>query len=169
MLVRNPTGDTIRSLWLTNDIVRQVIENNDYTRMRLMTAGSKVMAKQEGAAAKRDGAVSQFRILSEGLPAMLPYVKPETILTADVTSLRILMENYYPVLSGFPGPFRSAIEPKGMCLDAEVAGLVLKARIFKAAGCIIVKFEKSQMEGSRYDLMASRVAPRVQLIPLLSA
>ncbi|KAI0826143.1 cytosine-5--methyltransferase [Irpex lacteus] len=129
MLVRNPTGDTIRSIWLTNDIVRQVIENNDYTRMRLMTAGSKVMAKQEGAAAKRDGAVSQFRILSEGLPAMLPYVKPETILTADVTSLRILMENYYPVLSGFPGPFRSAIEPK-------------------AAGCIIVKFEKSQMEGS---------------------
>ncbi|KAI0088251.1 cytosine-5--methyltransferase [Irpex rosettiformis] len=129
MLVRNPTGDTIRSVWLTNDIVRQIIENNDYTRMRLMTAGSKVMAKQEGAAAKRDGAASQFRILSEGLPAMLPYIKPETILTADVVSLKILMENYYPVLSGFPGPFRSAIEPK-------------------AAGCIIVKFEKSQIEGS---------------------
>lgn len=78
-----------------------------------MTAGSKVMAKQEGAAAKRDGATSQFRILSEGLAAMLPYIKPETIIAAGVDSLKILMENYYPVLSGFPSQFRSAIEPKG--------------------------------------------------------
>ncbi|KAI0342424.1 S-adenosyl-L-methionine-dependent methyltransferase [Trametopsis cervina] len=127
MLVRNPTGDAIRSLYMTNDIVKQIVENNDYTRMRLMTCGTKVMAKQEGAAAKREGAESQFRILSEGLPAMLPYVRAEAILTADVVSLKILMENYYPVLSGFPGPFRSAIEKK-------------------TAGCIIVRFEKSQIE-----------------------
>jgi multisite-specific tRNA:(cytosine-C5)-methyltransferase len=113
ILVRNPTGDTIRSLWLTNDIVKHVLVNNDYTRMRLMTAGCKVIAKQEGAAAKKEGAESQFRILGEGLPAVLPYVKPENIITGDMVSLKILMENYYPVLSGFPESFRSSIQSKG--------------------------------------------------------
>jgi len=129
MLVRNPTGDTVRSLYMTNDTVKQIVEHNDYTRMRLMTCGTKVMAKQEGAAAKREGAESQFRILSEGLPAMLPYVKAESILTADVVTLKILMETYYPVLSGFPGPFRAVIESK-------------------AAGCHIVRFEESESEGT---------------------
>ncbi|EKM56700.1 uncharacterized protein PHACADRAFT_172372 [Phanerochaete carnosa HHB-10118-sp] len=113
MLIRNPTGDTVRSIYMTNDIVKQIAENNDYTRMRLMTCGTKVMAKQEGAAAKRDNAEMQFRILSEGLPVMLPYVQPASILSADLATLTVMMETYYPVVSQFQEPFRSAIEPRG--------------------------------------------------------
>ena len=120
MLVRNPTGDTVRSLYMTNDIVKQIVENNDYTRMRLMTCGTKVIARQEGAAAKQGGHDSQFRILSEGLPVMLPYVRPESILHADVATLKILMETYNPVTSGFPGPFRSAIEQRGDTLGTSL-------------------------------------------------
>lgn len=120
MLVRNPTGDTVRSLYLTNDIVKQIVENNDYSRMRLMTCGTKVIAKQEGAAAKRDEVNSQFRVLSEGLPAMLPYIRTDSILTADVANLKILMETYYPVISGFSGPFRSAIEDNGDTLGTSL-------------------------------------------------
>ena len=113
MLTRNPTGDTVRSIYMANDIVKQIVEHNDYTRMRLVTAGTKVMAKQEGAAAKRESAPMQFRILSEGLPVMLPYVEPASILGADLAALRVLMETYYPVVSQFQEPFRSAIEPRG--------------------------------------------------------
>ena len=113
MLIRNPTGETVRSMYMTNDIVRQIVEHNDYTRMRLMTCGTKVMGKQEGAASKREGAESQFRILSEGLPVMLPYVQPESILSADLATLKVLIESYYPVCSHFQEPFRSAVEPKG--------------------------------------------------------
>ena len=42
MLTRNPTGDTVRSIYMANDIVKQIVEHNDYTRMRLVTAGTKV-------------------------------------------------------------------------------------------------------------------------------
>ena len=113
MLIRNPTGDTVRSIYMTNDIVRQIVEHNDYTRMRLVTCGTKVMGKQEGAASKKEGAEMQFRILSEGLPVMLPYIEPESILSADLATLKVMMESYYPVCSQFQEPFRSAIEPKG--------------------------------------------------------
>lgn len=114
MLTRNPTGDTVRSIYMTNDVVKQIVEHNDYTRMRLVTCGTKVVARQEGPVAKRDsGAAAQFRILSEGLPVMLPYVQPASILRADLATLRVLMETYYPVVSQFQEPFRSAIEPKG--------------------------------------------------------
>lgn len=113
ILVRNPTGDTVRSMYMTNDLVRQIVEYNDYTRMRLMTCGTKVMGKQEGAAAKLEGATPQYRVLSEGLPVMLPYIEPESVLSADLAALKVLMENYYPVVTHFQEPFRSAMEPKG--------------------------------------------------------
>ena len=71
MFVRSPSGETVRSLYMTNNIVRQIVENNDYTKMRLMTCGTKVLGNQEGAAAKREGVDSQFRILSEGLPCIV--------------------------------------------------------------------------------------------------
>ena len=112
MLVRNPTGDAVRSIYLTNDIVKDIVLHNDFTRMRLMTCGTKVIGKQEGAAAKREGAEMQFRILSEGLPVMLPYISPEFIMTADLATLRIMMQTYYPVVAGFGEPFKSAIEGK---------------------------------------------------------
>ncbi|CAL1709673.1 unnamed protein product [Somion occarium] len=112
ILVRNPAGDPVRSLYLTNDLVKDIVQNNDYTRIRLMTCGTKVMGKQEGAAAKREGAELQFRVLSEGLPVLLPFIQPESIITADLSTLKILMESYYPVIPGFPEPFRSMIESK---------------------------------------------------------
>lgn len=126
ILVRNPTGDTVRSMYMTNDLVRQIVEYNDYTRMRLMTCGTKVMGKQEGAAAKLEGATPQYRVLSEGLPVMLPYIEPSSVLSADVAALKVLMENYYPVVTHFQEPFRSAMEPK-------------------AQGCYIVRFQQGQL------------------------
>ena len=97
---------------MTNDIVKSIVENNDYTRLRLMTCGTKVMGKQEGAAAKREGAELQFRVLGEGLPVLLPFIDADSIVTADLPTLKILMETYYPLVTGFPEPFRSMIEAK---------------------------------------------------------
>lgn len=77
-----------------------------------MTCGTKVMSKQEGAAAKREGAELQFRVLGEGLPVLLPFIEPESIVTADLPTLKILMVTYYPLITGFPEPFRSIIEAK---------------------------------------------------------
>ena len=113
MLVRNPAGDTVRSLYMVNDIVKSVVQHNDFARIRLMTCGTKVFGKQEGAEAKRDGVDSHFRVLAEGLPVVLPFVGPRAVAHADFAALRILMEGYYPLTSGFAEPFRSMIEAKG--------------------------------------------------------
>ncbi|KAI0643844.1 cytosine-5--methyltransferase [Trametes meyenii] len=111
-LVRNPVGDTVRSLYMVNDIVKSVIEHNDYARIRLMTAGTKVFGKQEGTEAKREGTETHFRVLAEGLPVVLPFIGPKAIVHADFAALKILMEAYYPLTSGFADPFRSMIEAK---------------------------------------------------------
>jgi multisite-specific tRNA:(cytosine-C5)-methyltransferase len=105
ILVRNPAGEPARSLYLVNDLVKSIIENNDYKRIRLTAAGTKVMAKQDAG----KGAEPQFRVLGEGLPVILPFVEPSTIIESDLASLRILLSSYYPLVSSFDEPFRETM------------------------------------------------------------
>ncbi|KAI6037626.1 S-adenosyl-L-methionine-dependent methyltransferase [Pisolithus marmoratus] len=108
VLVRNPAGDPVRSLYLTNSLVKSVIQANDYTRMRLMASGTKVITKQEAAR----GMDAQYRVLGEGLPVVLPYIKPEAIMYADLGVLKALLQNYYPLCASFGEPFRSEMEAR---------------------------------------------------------
>ncbi|RPD68357.1 S-adenosyl-L-methionine-dependent methyltransferase [Lentinus tigrinus ALCF2SS1-7] len=129
LLVRNPVGDTVRSLYMVNDIVKSVVQHNDYARIRLMTCGTKVFGKQEGTEAKREGGETHFRVLSEGLPVVLPYIGPKAIIHADFAALKIFMESYYPLTSGFPESFQSMINAK-------------------ANGSYVVRFQPGQIEGT---------------------
>ncbi|KAK0480938.1 S-adenosyl-L-methionine-dependent methyltransferase [Armillaria novae-zelandiae] len=108
VLVRNPEGDAVRSMYLTNEIVKQVVLHNEYGRIRLNAAGTKVLAKQEAG----KGVDAQFRILGEGLPVVLPFTDPVTILSGDLETLKILVKSYYPLCSSFSEPFKSVIEEK---------------------------------------------------------
>jgi multisite-specific tRNA:(cytosine-C5)-methyltransferase len=92
-------------------MVKAVIQNNNYERIRLVAAGTKVFAKQEAG----KGPDAQFRILGEGLPVILPYIDPSSIITADIATLRVLVESYYPLCSKFDEPFREVIEARGVC------------------------------------------------------
>ena len=107
LLVRNPGGEAARSIYLTNDLVRTIIENNDYMKLRLVTAGTKIFGRQEGKTAG-----SSFRVLGDGIPVVMPYIADEHIVTADIEVLRILMEGYYPLLSAFNQEFRKTLETK---------------------------------------------------------
>lgn len=98
----------MRSLYLANDLVKAVIENNDFSRIRLTAAGTKVFSKQEGGKATE----AQFRVLGEGLPVVLPYVEPSTIITADLPTLKTLVQSYYPLCSSFEEPFKSTAEER---------------------------------------------------------
>ncbi|KAF8920793.1 cytosine-5--methyltransferase [Mucidula mucida] len=111
ILVRNPDGSAVRSMYITTPLVRQLITSNDYTRIRLASAGTKVFAKQEGAASK--GEAAQFRVLAEGLPALMPFIPPKNVISADLTVLRTLVTSYYPLCITFEEPFRSDIGDKG--------------------------------------------------------
>lgn len=107
LLVRNPTREAVRSMYLTNDLVRTIIESNDYTKLRLVTAGTKIFGRQEG---RNVGSI--FRVLGDGIPLVMPYIADEHIVTADIEVLRVLMEGYYPLLSAFNQEFRNAVETK---------------------------------------------------------
>jgi hypothetical protein len=47
LLTRNPTGEGVRALYVTNDLVKGVVNYNDYTRLRLTTAGTKVTSPEK--------------------------------------------------------------------------------------------------------------------------
>jgi multisite-specific tRNA:(cytosine-C5)-methyltransferase len=122
--VRNPAGEPARSLYLTNDLVRAVLSANDYKRIRIMTAGTKIFMRQEGGFGRGDGAgehgdgaekVPRFRLLSEGLPVVLPYIDPETILNTDIPTLQRLLETYYPLLTAFGDAFQRDVGSRRAC------------------------------------------------------
>ncbi|KAJ7652218.1 S-adenosyl-L-methionine-dependent methyltransferase [Mycena rosella] len=125
VLVRNPEGDAARSLYITNALVKAVVQNNDYNRIRLTFAGTKVFAKQEAGR----GVDAQFRVLGEALPLVLPYTDPATIVDADLVVLRTLVEGHYPLCAVFPEPFR------GLMTDA-------------GSGSHIVRFPQSELNGA---------------------
>ncbi|KAF8271861.1 S-adenosyl-L-methionine-dependent methyltransferase [Lactarius quietus] len=120
LLVRNPAGEPARSLYLTNDLVRAVFSANDYKRIRIISAGTKIFMRQEGGfgrsgeAAGEDSAekVPRFRLLSEGMQVVLPYVKLDSIVDADVPTLRQMLESYYPLLNAFGDAFRCEVGDK---------------------------------------------------------
>ncbi|KAK7471032.1 tRNA (cytosine-5-)-methyltransferase ncl1 [Stygiomarasmius scandens] len=125
VLVRNPEGDVVRSMYLTNDIIKSVIQNNDFTKIRLTAAGTKVFTKQEGG----KGSEAQYRILGEGLPVVLPYVDPANILQANMSALKTFVESHYPLTTSFEEPFKTVLE-----------GLIL--------GCHVVNFPPGELDGS---------------------
>ena len=123
ILVRNPAGEPARSLYLTNDLARAVLSANDYKRIRIMTAGTKIFMRQESGFGRREFGgedsteriVPRFRLLSEGLPVVLPYIKPDTIIDTDIPALHRLLETYYPLLDGFGEGFQRDVGSRRAC------------------------------------------------------
>lgn len=109
VLVRNPEGDAVRSLYLTNDIIKAIVQHNDYARLRIINSGTKVFTKQEGGR----GMDASFRVLGEGLPVVLPYIDSATIMEGDIVLLKTLLSVYYPLCASLSEPFKSVIEAGG--------------------------------------------------------
>ena len=97
----------VRVFYLANPIVKSLIENNDFVRMRLLHAGAKVLARQ-------DKGEVQFRILDEGLETTLPYLKENEVVHGNSEDLKPLLREQYPFFNKFQmGNFRSSIETHG--------------------------------------------------------
>lgn len=155
MLVRNPAGEPARSLYLTNDLVRAVFAANDYRRIRIISAGTKIFMRQEGGfgrsgeAAGEDGAekTPRFRLLSEGIQVVLPYVKPDSIVDADVPTLRLMLETYYPLLNAFSDAFRGDVGEKRVYPTPPFSSPTDRWRRI-ATGSHVVRFKAGDIEGA---------------------
>jgi hypothetical protein len=114
--------------------------------MRIMTAGTKIFTRQEGgfgrAGAGADGGeevvekVPRFRLLSEGLPVVLPYINPESIIDTDLPALRRLLETYYPLLSAFDGAFQRDVGAKRTFEPARSFVLFFLVTAFLNESCL---------------------------------
>ena len=94
----------MRNFYLANPIVKNIIESNDYIRMRLLSAGAKILARQ-------DKGEIQFRVLDEGLETMLPYIEEDKVVQGNMEDLKSLLQEPYPFFNKFPvGSFRTALE-----------------------------------------------------------
>ncbi|KAF7323657.1 tRNA (Cytosine-5-)-methyltransferase [Mycena kentingensis (nom. inval.)] len=105
ILVRNPSGEAARALYVANDLVKAVVTNNDYERLRLTFAGTKVFVKQEAGRLIE----SQFRVLGESVPLVLPYLEQDAIIDGDFVVLKLLLETHYPLCEAFVDPFKKTI------------------------------------------------------------
>jgi multisite-specific tRNA:(cytosine-C5)-methyltransferase len=106
-------------------MVKSLIENNDFVRMRLIHAGAKLLAKQ-------DKGEVQFRVLDEALETIMPYLKEDSILHGDLEDLKILLREQYPFFSKFPeAGFRSELEKQ--CKPSDHPS-ILKSLTYRSAG-----------------------------------
>jgi multisite-specific tRNA:(cytosine-C5)-methyltransferase len=75
-----------------------MIQGNDYSHAHLLSAGIKIFTRQDSRTNPAD-TYCKWRIPSDGLSTMLPYLDPGAMLHADVDDLRMLLEEQYPIVS----------------------------------------------------------------------
>ncbi|KZT61661.1 S-adenosyl-L-methionine-dependent methyltransferase [Calocera cornea HHB12733] len=107
LFARSSKGDSIRSVYLTNEIIKSILQSNDTSRIRLINCGTKVIAEHS-----TGGTARAFRFLHDGVSLVLPHVKPEEILDASVPDLKALIAGYNPTFEELHEPFRSALQSK---------------------------------------------------------
>jgi len=77
--------------------VQTIIQNNDYSRLRLISAGVKAFVRQDSQ--NRSGIKCKWRIPSEGVLEVLPHVPEGVVVDATLAELRVFVEGQYPSVS----------------------------------------------------------------------
>lgn len=123
LLVRNANAQPLRSIYLTSSTVRDIILNNDYAKMRLVSCGVKIFARQDSG---QTGVYKcKWRVLQDGLSVITPYMGPKRKVKASLTTLSELVKAHYPPLSSFSSQeFKEAAEKldPGSCICEIQAG-----------------------------------------------
>lgn len=124
LLVRNADGTALRSIYFTSPIVRSLLLANSYSRMRLISCGVKVFTRQD---AGKDGTYRcKWRVVSEGLEVIRPFMGPKRILQGTKETLRILMGELNVPFGSFAGTEfitrLEAMEPGSCVLEITTTG-----------------------------------------------
>lgn len=90
LLVRNASGAPLRSIYFTSALVRSLLLSNTYSRMRLISCGVKVFSRQESST-KDPIYRCKWRVLSEGLEILRPFMGPRRIIQGSIGTLKLLM------------------------------------------------------------------------------
>lgn len=90
-------------------MVRTILDNNDYTRLRLVSCGVKILVRQDPG--KTDTYRCRWRVTQDGLPVLKNYMGPGRKITGDLKALRKLCSDLYPTIDSFEaGDFKNAVK-----------------------------------------------------------
>nr|XP_031858166.1 uncharacterized protein CI109_006408 [Kwoniella shandongensis]KAA5525238.1 hypothetical protein CI109_006408 [Kwoniella shandongensis] len=132
LLVRNEYGEPLRTVYLTNDVVKTIILNNDYTRLRIISAGVKSFARQDSQQRVEIGC--KWRSPIDGILELLPHVGNGFVINASLVELRTLLQDHYPPIEKFANEeWKKVFEGRDM-------------------GCAIVKFQEGKEAGGELRL-----------------
>ncbi|KAK8846869.1 hypothetical protein IAR55_005959 [Kwoniella newhampshirensis] len=132
LLVRNEYGEPLRTIYLTNDIVKTIILNNDYTRLRIISAGVKSFARQDSQQRVEIGC--KWRSPIDGILELLPHVGEGFVINATLVELRTLLQDHYPAIDKFSSEeWKKEMESREM-------------------GCAIVNFQEGKEAGGELRL-----------------
>ena len=88
LFVRNSTGDPVRAIYITNSLVKQVIHRNP--NLQLLNAGTRLFVKQPD---HKSNAESLWRIHSDGLSLIDPFLGPTRVVSASVDEIWELLRD----------------------------------------------------------------------------
>lgn len=108
LLVRNPNQQAGRTIYLTSNLVRNILHSSDYTRLRLISSGVKLFVKQDNQKAyaeeeKEGENRCKWRVTNESVNFVKKYLPKESILSGTADDLRSFVEHYHPVISSIGG------------------------------------------------------------------
>ena len=95
LYVRNETGEAVRSIYYTSDLIKTIVRSNEFTRMRLISAGVKLFARQESPG---DDVKCKWRACAEGLELLVPFLGEGKVLEAGMEDLKLMLETHYPMV-----------------------------------------------------------------------
>ena len=87
--------------------MRDLVQNNDFQKMRLVSCGVKVFARQD--LSKIDVYQCKWRVVNDGLSYLKRYLGPKKIVKGDKAALKILMEEMYPGNRMFSETFQAEV------------------------------------------------------------
>lgn len=132
LFVRNQTGEANRIVYMANPILKTMIDNNEYSRIRLLSAGIRILVKQD-TSGKNDQIACRWRIPATGLDALLPYMDKSKIIVATMADLRVFLMDQYPFMAKFGESFQKKMEDK-------------------VQGCHVVTFPAGDHDGGHLSL-----------------
>jgi multisite-specific tRNA:(cytosine-C5)-methyltransferase len=107
LFVRNAGGDPIRAIYITNPLVQQVLHLNP--TMRVLNAGTRLFVKQPD---PKSAATCQWRIHSDGLSLIDPFLGPTRVVSAKIDEIWELLKagSQFPLIRILRENLRTQIE-----------------------------------------------------------
>ncbi|ORX42903.1 S-adenosyl-L-methionine-dependent methyltransferase [Hesseltinella vesiculosa] len=119
-LVRAEPGNKYRNIYFVSQAVKDVLQSSDFGRLNMVNTGVRLFTRQ---GSLNDVNACFFRLTTEGVPLIEPYLDDRRKLAVSMEDLKVLLVYAFPLVSQFTTAVRDALEnfsPGGVLLSIDV-------------------------------------------------